>query len=317
MAEFADVLKEISALDDSDRATLEALAAKYPALDESVLRQREFSRKLSLQEKAKAKWDEDRKELEDKVAEWDEWLATEWDPDHKMTKAELAQFQDLQQAKARLAEFEAGAIPDTTSEGTRPGAEGTMEFTEVLAGLEREGYVKKADLAGYATSDSVGAVDKKIERNAFNFEYFYKNTLTLPLRFAREFGELGEDFDTEGFMDFATSDPTGERLKDLKGKAYTDFTAQHKQRLEFKKQADQLAKDKADFEAAKAKDLEQTTRSGPTDDGSGPSQVGHLQRRMQTPPADKDKIDAPLGSGITAAVAAEQYRKGELVAATQ
>jgi hypothetical protein len=166
----------------------------------------------------------------------------------------------------------------------------------------------KADLSGLTPKADLDKLRTDHNQVTAGFEFMYRNTAHLPRKFEREFGSLNQDFKIGPFIDFLNANP--DRVKDV-DKAYEEFVAPVRAELAMKKTADDLA---ARELALKAKEDALTARQeggvNPADSGSGTEQLGTLQARMREP-EDKNKVNAPLGSGITAAIAAEMYRKGE------
>lgn len=312
MGEFTDVLKELGSVDAADLQALEGFATKYPALDNAVLRAKELSRQQGAWGKEKATLEAKKNELQAKVSEWDKWLADgNWipdpdDPNGGMSRGEKAAREQLAQVTTRLAEMEAGTI--------RTG--GPMEqsdFAAVKEYLAKEGFAFKADLAGFAPKADVDAL-KTVHGNALGgFEVIYRKATPKMMVFAREFPEDDPETFLNGFVDYLTADPT--RTQDV-NKAFEEFIGPQRAAAALKKQADELAAKQAEFDKKVAEHQAAVTGApSPTDTGSGSPEIGHFQNRVMNPKKeDSQVVEAPLGTGVSAMVAAEKYRKGELVA---
>jgi hypothetical protein len=314
MAEFEEILAEINDIVAEDRAALVSLAAKYPDLDKAVLRQKEFKRQSDAFNRDKSKLEETKTALESQLAGWNRWRDENWqtdptDPTKGWTKSEQAARAELAAVNEKLKTL--GAQPGTGNNNMPMDETALAELKTFLA---TEGYVKKDSLATeFAPKGAFEGFTQRVDQTLGGFNAIYRETAHLPLKFQREFGDLNEDFKIGPFVDFVTANP--DRVKDI-DKAYEEYVAPKRQQLEFKKQEAKLAADKAAFEAEKAAlAARQAAAPNPTDGGSGePEAIGHFQARLSKPPErPEDKIVAPLGSGISAQMAAEALRKGELV----
>lgn len=305
MATFAEILTTIRGIEDADRESLKALAAKYPDLDKVVARKTDLDTATTRAAELQSELDA----AAIKVSGWETWREQNWVPGENgtdgMTKGHKAALNELQVAKYRLTQLDAGLVPG-----------GDMTFDEIAKQLDTAGYAKKTDLATLAAKDDLKPLEQRVANQQSYFENFYRNTAHLPVKFDRLLGrELNEDFDMAGFIQFCTTgdDATVKDRLTNTGKAFDDFIAPKKQALEFKQKQDKLTADQAKLEADRtALETARTSAPNPSDGGSGPAAgMGHFQKRiMEGPPKAGDAAvdNLPLGKGLIARAAGEELR---------
>lgn len=291
MGKFADLLPDIKGLTEEDRGVLTALAGKYPDLDGAVLRQAEFDRGFNQWKREKTDIEKARDEYDAKLKEWEAWKGAHWDDATNATREEAALRGQIAGLENRIHEFEQGL-----------GVDG-MTFEELEPRLKEKGYLTSEAMNGYA---KVEDLNKKINDQGNSFEYIYRKTTPLLLRFSKDFGEdqAGSMFDN--FVEHLTKDP--QLVADV-GKAYENFTAPNRLDLERKKFEDE----KKAWEDQKLKAQEAGLQQPPTDTGEA-RPMGHLEaKRIAAAKGEekKEEIKAPLGRNILASLGAEMYRKGE------
>lgn len=307
MAGFAEILRTLRNIEETDRDVLSGLAAKYPDLDTIVARKKDLDEatlKLTeIQERFSSS--------DSTLTAWEKWKADNWDKDAGMTKQEKV----ARDAATRLA-----AEIETMKAGGFVGG-GDMSFADIQEDLKKylaDGKFATADGLKPLT-DKLGDVEKLVSNQGAYWEHFYARTNHLNLKYYREFGEkLGQDFDMEAFMGFVAASP--ERMKDINA-AYTEFVKPSVAALDFKVQSETLAKERAEFDAKVAAAATAQAAGGgagaPTDGTAGAAPTrGHLENRLHIVPKEGEQVDTtPLGAGILAARAAEEYRtKGTLIA---
>lgn len=304
---FVDLLKEFNGIDDGDLATLQGLATKYPDLDKKLV----SADDLKEVSKERTKLQSKLTEVQEEIGAWNKWRDKNWVPDAEMTVGEKQAREEQQALQTRLTELNAGRSP---------GGEIRVEpqdFETLKGQLTAAGFATKAEIDGI--NAKLPAVEGKLGQHdqvMAGFERMYRETAHLPFQYHQDIGgKLNKPFKMGEFIDFATASP--ERAKDL-GKAYEDFIAPDKMALELKVKGDELAAGQAKLAADQAAlEAKRTSAPGPSDDGSGaPQSMGFFERRLRHPSEANGKSATDgqkLGTGTTAAIAAELYRKGELV----
>ncbi len=298
MGQFLDALHEIQ-LAEADKVTLAELATRYPDLDKKVVAASAYDKVRGDLQALDAKF----QDANGKLITWDEWRKNNWSEEHGKTLATLEMETKLAAAIGRTASLEAAI---TAGNGS---ANSMLELDQLKAFLTEQGVVTKTDLSGLAKLDDVTVVRKALDQQAVNFEHIFYGSANLPLKFEREFGALGQDFDMRGFVEYALADPTGARAKDLNA-AYQAYVEPMRGQLKFKQEQEAFAKERADFEAQKAAAIAAAGAHSATEgaDEGGP---GHFQKRLMGQ-KEETEINLPLDNPNLAAVAAEQYRKGDL-----
>jgi hypothetical protein len=295
MARFADILTAKVKVAPEDLEAITAITAKYPDLDSHIADAQEvqvIQSQLTDTKTKLAKWNDPK----------DGWLATAWDAEHQMTKAQWAAEQRAAQAEAKVAEMAAtGGFS----------GDGTMTFEEIDAHLKTQGYVKAGDVA---KADDLKAIGTKLDTQGANYEYLYTRTAHLPMRAAKEFGDVDGKF-LPGVFQVMLADPTGELLKDP-DKAYDQYVAPMRLEAERKKldiERAALATERTELETKK------THVPSPTDDQGG-GNVAPYQMREDHPgenPIDKMNGDAKFGSGQLSRNLAAAYKAGDLKTTVQ
>lgn len=295
MARFADILTAKVKVAPEDLEAITAITAKYPDLDSHIADAQEVqlvSGKLADTENRLKAWTDPK----------DGWLAKAWDPEHQMTKAQWAAEQRAAQAEAKVAEMAAtGGFS----------GEGTMTFDEIDAHLKTQGYVKAGDVA---KADDLKAFGTKLDTQGANYEYLYTRTAHLPMRAAKEFGDVDGKF-LPGVFQVMLADPTGELLKDP-DKAYDQYVAPMRLENERKKlEADRaaLATERTEMEAKR------NQVPSPTDT-EGAGSVAPYQMREDHPgdnAIDKMNGEAKFGSGQLSRNLAAAYKAGDLKTTVQ
>lgn len=267
MGFFDDFVVKTGITDEADRKIALDLATKYPTFRTLV------------------------DETDTKLREWETWKTNAWDATAGKSKDQVRVETELDQARARIAQIEAG--------GGYGGVD--MTFDEVEAQLKAKGYVPKDQIADLAKP----VATSEVNRMAGNIEQFYKRTLTLPVEHYQEFGT---HMDADKLLELYAKGPGGDpRL------TYDQMVAPLRE--EKRKAAD--AKREEDHQAALKAAREEGERAGrqavamgagqpgmPSDQtGATPSNLGHMQRSQ----AERLKAgseasggDRPLGSGVSA-----------------
>jgi hypothetical protein len=308
---FVDLLKELNGIDDGDLATFQGLATKYPDLDKKLVSASDLRDVSKERAKLQSKLDEKQAEVDT----WNSWRDKNWIPDAEMTVGEKQAREELNVLQSRLADTNSGRTPSGDNRvAIEPG-----DFESLKTQLTAAGYVTKAELDGITSKLPV--VESALGRHdqvMAGFERMYRETAHLPFQYHNDIGaKLGKPFSMGAFIDYATATP--ERTKDL-GKAYEEFIAPDKAALDLKVKGDELAAGQAKLEADRAAlESKRTSAPGPDDTGGGaPQSMGFFERRLRHPSEANGKSATDgqkLGTGTTAAIAAELYRKGELVPA--
>lgn len=287
MARFADILKN-AGIPDEDRTALEAIAAKYPNLDDVVVAKAEYDSLQQTFNRNKASLDG-----------WEEFRTKAWDPEHQMTRAQWEAQQESAILKARVISLEAGSAIT--------GAEGeVVDFNKLDEELKTRGFVKADTLKGYAP---VADVENKFKVQGANYEYLYSKTAHMPMKAYQEFGVIDPTLIDTVFK-LAAADPSQEMLKnpDLAYEAWAGPKRMEKQRADLATQQAAFEKQKAEFEVQK------TTAPAPTDSGEGAS-IPPFQQMHDNPgnnPIDTMKGNATFGSGEYGRRLAQAYKAGEL-----
>jgi hypothetical protein len=281
-------------MSDEDKAAFLAVAGKYP-LDTVVVPKSQFT-------DTAAKF----AEADKLVKQWDTWKKDNWDADHGMTKQQWAAAEEVDTLRTKVTELEAGTyVPSGDN----------MNFADVEKELTAKGYLTKDTATGLLTAVKT-ELEGKLGASQVGNEFFFNRMLTLPQKYAKEFGAV-DDFDPEAFMRFVASD-INRFTKDAEGKPVKDFSVAYNEFVAGKRLQVERAKLDQEKQEVTALKTELETRKtaipqSPTDDGRT-GVPPPFQRRIQgTDQADPKLAEgAPFGSGALAAQAFALYQKGEL-----
>jgi len=309
---FEDLLKTIA--DETDRAGVEQLAKKYPVLKEAgdILDKVKAAQPHLSRLKELTGREFDPAGAAKFAADWQGWAADQWDRENNATKSELATKALLDQAQARIAELEQLGASDVTIEEMK---------SELNKALTEAGVVTKKDLPTLLPMDRL--FDKEGKPRVATMDDVSGWTNGLAGRFQEAFAELTPEvnrhFQTFGeYPDLNKVFSTmleeqkaagGRPVKPLDAyrKTYSEqFAAKEKEAMEKK-----IADAKAEGIAEGKKAVQQSTggRAIPIDSRGGLA-MGAVARRVQAKiqkDADGKTIEAPLGRGIIAAKAAEEF----------
>ena len=288
---FDEILEKFS--DEGDRTTFQGLAERYPEIKDGLLRQSDYSRRMS-------EIDNSIKELDS----WKQWGAENWDADRKMTKREAEQAQKLEELtseKERLAQLiEFGGLGGDD-----------MNFDE----LEKWGKTF-TDKQGFVTASTVQAEKTNLERRMDAKDAFIASAAGslayLTLKHEKEFGEI---LDPQPLLE-AANEKNALNLREFyekdwvveaRQKKMADSHAAEIKRLQ-EQSAQEVAKIKQEADERLAR-MAPSPSGSPTDGGEG--SMSAMQRHMLGIKDDKDpKIpEGPIGGGSAAAAAAAQYRE--------
>jgi hypothetical protein len=279
------VLESIS--DEEDRKALEGIGSKHRVLQDSVLAQSDYSRKMD--------------EVRDKVTladSWKKWREENWLDSDSMTKAEkhkADQIAELQAERARLqAQVELGA------------GENDMTAEELANLLDTR--IKERGLVGQSDLDKVIG-DKTTELQEFvkgTLGFSSQASLVVPYLNQKHQQEFGELFDPVEFVKEATSKQRYD-LKDYYDKEFVQGKREAKQKSEFdaqkaKWQEEADAKAKAEFERGKREAEQARVMSQgaqiPTDD-TGPQASAWVRKYYQgSNPTEEGAAKPPEGTKL-------------------
>jgi hypothetical protein len=274
---FDDVLNSLVA-DESDRGVLSDLVNKYPGIKDGWLRQSDYSRKLDSFRDTERQL-ESLKSADEKVKQWENWAAENWDPEANIPKME-------RYWKEKAEELEGQVGTD-------------MTFDDISNFITEKGVITKNDLNTVLDSKA-----EEINRNFQGSAYFaaviaekqgeHMAEFSKPLK-VRDFVAKLNEYGTND-LDIAYDKYVSEDRKSLAQKA--------KEREIEQIRAEERKKAEEEFAAKK---FNQGLPVDQDEPGLGP-----LQAKMQMV-GDPDALDkATLGSGTIAQIAAQQYRKDKL-----
>lgn len=292
---FDDVLNSLVS-DESDRGVLKELAEKYPDVKSGWLRQSDYSRKLDAFRETERKAEEYKNGFESikaqfedlnskygdvasELQDWHSWKENNWDETDNIPKME-------KYWRERAAELEASKGQD-------------MTFDDIKKFMNESGVVTRNDLENTLTSKA-----QEIDNGFKGSAYF---TVMLNELSNEHYAEFKKPLKTTEFVaklnEYGTTDLQT---------AYSKYVAEDRKALADKAEAEKIEKIKQQTREELEKEFAQKTFNNggvPTDNEPG---LGPLQSKLQMV-GDPDALDkAELGSGITARLAAEAFRKKEL-----
>jgi hypothetical protein len=290
---FEDVLASI--IPDGDaRKVLEDVAAKYPALRESMLRQSDYSRRMGeIQRREEAL--QGRAEHAD---QWDAWYRQNWVPDALgegmgATKRELEQIQKLKDADARLKEMQ-----------QRIELGGEVTFDELNAHLDRKlqetGLARKEDVDRLIAEKASG-VEQFMQKNLEGYTHLATRTPVIALKHFKEFGEI---LDPDSLIEYALKN----KKPDL-DTAYDDFIKGQRDERAAKQREEEL--EQVRREEREKVLAERGMSPGSMPDDNGAPDVGPMMKRImsiQGADGDGDASKAELGRGQLAKHAARNWQ---------
>lgn len=295
MGAFEDIVAQAT---PEDRIIL----AKYPGLKKSSDEVDEYKAKFS--------------DADGRLRQWEDWKAREWDSTARMTKQQKLALERAEQLQTDLATLQASA-----------GAE--MTFEEILAGLQGKGFITKAELDQTlknqikdswtpGTPEGKLVTDKAVAEvtgaMSLGFEHVFTKTFNLGRRHEKEFGEELEIGTVLKYMnenrvndpEIAYNQMMAGRRSEAEKKRREEVETKHKEELEVQTKK---AREEGEKEGVKKAAMSQGGRI-PTDQGTSPGSVGHLQRLQQ----ERQKISTkpPEGADVPAGVKLGQGTLAEL-----
>lgn len=296
MGAFDEILDDLK-VEVSDREVILPIVAKYPDLQDAVMRRKVYNQKLDEMDREKTTRAKDFEELES----WRTVTKENWDQEKKDWKQHIVLSEKLTAAEQRSADLQ-----KLVDEG------GEMNFDQVLSGLKEKGVVLKDDIKDVMRKpDYEGDITKRLDTWGSSTEYIIGNVAPLVTKYAREYP--GEDMDVSSFIRHTSANNLWKEPQ----KAYESFTAGKRQELEvsrLKKEAEDAEKRGYD----KAKSERQATHQPDDTSGNSPQTMGPLQQRLKEQKEGKAGEVAAgngkLGDGSAAAAGMEALRNGSLVA---
>jgi len=316
---FSDILQTIA--EETDRTTIQNLATKYPSIREFV-ETGEHARKL--EERLKAFGVTNLEQGVEYVRGWKKWKDENWDSEAKMTREEKAAKENLVQIQARLNELEARQETDMTPEEVRALVDEQLNGRKIVTEedlntlLPKDRFFKDGKPALVTTED----VERRLNGVAMRFQSIYEELTPQLLSHEKTFGEpvdvkkifatMDEEFAKSRRLLSAT-----EAYQMVYGPKYTEREKAAQQKAVEDAKAAGIAEGEKKGRLA----VQQSQGGGrgmPAGGGSAP--VGAVMKRVasrQPKSGDGSPIEAPLGKGIIAAVAAQQHMEKADSAATQ
>lgn len=290
---FEDVLASIIP-NGSDRKVLEDVAAKYPALRESILRQSDYSRKMDELQR-------ERQTLQERVEhgeQWDNWYRQNWVPDALgpglgATKRELEHVKKLKEAEKQLAEMQ-----------QRIEVGGEVTFDELNNYLDKKfqetGVARKEDI-DRVVNEKASGVEQFVQKNLEGYTHLATRTPVIALKHFKEFGEV---LDPEGLIEFALKN----KKPDL-DTAYDDFVKDQREQKAAKQREEELERVRREEREKIFAERGMSPSSMPDDNGS--PDVGPMMKRILSIQGADDGGDASkaeLGRGQLAKHAARNWQ---------
>lgn len=253
-------------LDDTERDVLTNIVEKHPELKKGWMRQNDYSRKLDeIREKSNQF-----EEISQYASSWQNWAESNWDFDHKTTKAELALRQQVEELRNKQGE--------------------EMTFDQINEFLQKEGIAKKSDI-----EQTIKQKEEELARNFQGNTYFhlkmqdlgeeYRHEFKKPfksLEFAQKLTEWGVNDIDQGFNRYVSDIREEQRNKEFERKL---------------EEARKEAEEKGRMEAINSIGDRTGNSSFMPVDGSS-NDMGYLQSKVQgdTPNFDVTKPTAALAA---------------------
>jgi len=254
---FDELLSAIS--DPNDKAALQSLGDKIPALKESVLRQSDYSRKLNEFQQKEATF----KDAEERLQNWESWRSDNWLDEHNMTRPQWEAQQELERMN-RLIQ------PNSQPQGDE------IEMTPEELNAQLETLISQK---GFLTQSQVDAqlaakeaeFNNRLTTNATNQAMLSTLTQQYGLRHYQKFGEV---LDTNDLFDKANK----AGIQNFE-QAYEMYTAPKVRELEQQAHAKEIEEAKA---AGYNEGRQQSTmgQDGRMPVDMGVPEMGYLQKQF-------------------------------------
>ena len=260
----------LNSVDESDRATLSDLSSRYPDLKNGWLRQSDYSRNLDKLRATEAEYQKYKTTAE----AWTEWASNNWDLEANRPKAE-------KYWNDRANELEAQRGQD-------------MTFDDIKKFATEQGFISKTDLESTLTQKQ-----NEIGESFKGSAYFSAVLNELQGNHIHEFKQplKTRDFISK-LQEYGTNDLDA---------AYEKYVADDRRKIAEEKHQKELEKIRAEERDKVEQEFRGRGLTLPVDQ-EAPG-VGHFESRVKHVGDPEAMAKATLGDGITARLAAEQYRK--------
>ena len=310
---FDNILKSIN--DEADRNALSGVASKYPTIRELTELGEQARGAMPHLDRVRKATGKDSAGLEDALklgADWAEWLPKAWDAERRMTKSEAAARDELTTAQTELEALRARGETEMTAEEMQ---------TLIDRRIDDRGLVSKdkwaealppefRDKDGKPLMVTRDQMEQRLNGMAGRFESIFQELTPQVVEHHQRFGEsldIGKVFKTMN-EEFEKSGKT----KLMTAKEAYDFTYRDKFEAAAKERRDKEiveAEARGETKGRKEAMKETAGRGMPAGGGSG-APMGAVMKRVterQKKTADGETIKAPLGRGIIASQAAQEY----------
>lgn len=293
---FEDVLASIIPIEE-DRQVLAEVAAKHPALRESMLRQSDYSRKMDELKR-------EREAVQDRIAhaeQWDGWYRENWVNDALgdgvgATKRELEHIKKLREAESKLAEMQ-----------QRIEVGGEVTFDELNKYLDdkfqQTGVARKEDVEKLL-SDRASGVEQFVKQNLEGFTHLAMRAPVLTLKHFQEFGEV---MDPDALVKYAL-----EHKKSDLDSAYDEYIRDQRQDRAAKQREEEIERVRKEEREKVLAERGMSPNSMPDD--NGPPEMGPMMKRIMSIQGAGDGSDASsadIGRGQIAKHAARTWTGAE------